>query len=419
MGLLDGCTTLEAFGVERQGIKLLARWNAISQVVQSVNPSIVCFQETKMEVVSPEVVRHCLGNRLENFIYLPAVGTRGGILIAWDATTVLVSNPHRTTNTLTALVKPMVGAEWWLTGVYGPQSNNKKIEFLQELIDIRDLHVGLWVIAGDFNLLVNPEDKSNDAINHRMMAHFRSKINRLELRELYLNGQKYTWSNERQRPTLEKIDHVFASHCWEDLHPVCLLTALGSAVSDHCPLLLDLNANIAMGRRFRFKAFWTKAEGFMDMVAAAWHSVPSDGNAFIALNNKLRATAKALQSWSDRWIGNVKMQTLIALEVIACLDAAMDSRELSVGEHDLRKLLKRKLLGLASLQRSIARQRSRLLQLKEGEANTAYFHRQACHRQRKNTILSLQCNGQVHTSQVDITNAVDDFYERMFGSAPE
>lgn len=97
-------------------------------------------------------------------------------MIAWDATTVLVSNPHRTTNTLTALVKPMVGDEWWLIGVYGPQSNNEKIEFLQELIDIRDLHVEPWVIAGDFNLLVNPEDKSNDAINHRMMARFQSKI---------------------------------------------------------------------------------------------------------------------------------------------------------------------------------------------------------------------------------------------------
>lgn len=139
----------------------------------------------------------------------------------------------------------------------------------------------------------------------------------------------------------------------------------------------------------------------------------------MALDNKLRATSKALQRWSDRWIGNVKLQTLIALEVIARIDRAMDTRELSMGEHGLRKVLKQKLLGLASLQRTIARLRSRMLKLKEGEANTAYFHRQACHRQRRNAILSLQSEGRVLTGQEEIAAVVDSYYSRLFGSAPE
>lgn len=62
---------------------------------------------------------------------------------------------------------------------------------------------------GDFNLLVNHNDKSNDGVNRRMLSSFRSKLNTLELKELYLNGRRYTWSNERTRATLEKIDHVF------------------------------------------------------------------------------------------------------------------------------------------------------------------------------------------------------------------
>lgn len=46
---------------------------------------IVCLQETKMEVITVEIVRHCLGNKFQNFFYLPAVGTRGGVLLAWDS----------------------------------------------------------------------------------------------------------------------------------------------------------------------------------------------------------------------------------------------------------------------------------------------------------------------------------------------
>ncbi|KAE8802921.1 Disease resistance protein RPM1 [Hordeum vulgare] len=153
----------------------------------------------------------------------------------------------------------------------------------------------------------------------------------MELRELYLNGRMFTWSNERQNPTLEKIDHVFALSYWEDLHPVYLLIALGSAVSAHCPLLLNLNANFFMVKRFRFEAFWPKADGFHDIFTTAWQSVPSSGNAFVALDNDLWATSKALQRWSDRWIKNVKLQNLIALEVITRLDEAMDSQVLSVG----------------------------------------------------------------------------------------
>ena len=143
------------------------------------------------------------------------------------------------------------------------------MEFLAELEEIRDLQAGPWAIVGDFNLLTNPEDKSNEVVNRRMITRFRTRLNRLELKEMYLLGRRYTWSNERRLPTLEKIEHVFTTNSWEDLHQSCLLTELGSAVSDHCPLLLDLDAAFHMGRRFRFEAFWPKAEGFLDVVDEA------------------------------------------------------------------------------------------------------------------------------------------------------
>jgi hypothetical protein len=64
---------------------------------------------------------------------------------------------------------------------------------------------------------------------------------------------------------------------------------------------------------------------------------------------------KSLSSWSSKFIGNVKMQILLATEVILRLDVAMDSRLLTAEERALRRLLKRKLLGLASLERMLSR----------------------------------------------------------------
>ena len=71
-----------------------------------------------------------------------------------------------------------------------------------------------------------------------MMARFRSKLNTLELKEMHLNGRRFTWSNERDKPTVEKIDHVFCTNSWEEAHPSSFLTALGMAISDHCPILV-------------------------------------------------------------------------------------------------------------------------------------------------------------------------------------
>jgi hypothetical protein len=83
-------------------------------------------------------------------------------------------------------------------GIYGPQRDVDKRAFLRELQDIRDLHVGPWLVAGDFNLIVDPADKSRGCLHHSMMSRFRRALSTLELKELYLNGRRFTWSNERE-----------------------------------------------------------------------------------------------------------------------------------------------------------------------------------------------------------------------------
>lgn len=222
------------------------------------------------------------------------------------------------------------------------------------------------------------------------------------------------WSNERQTATLEKIDHVFVWNEWDDAYPSCFLSALGTAVSDHCSLMLDLNVDISTRKIFRFEEFWCKAEGFMDVVQMAWTSTPTASNVYLTLHNKLRATTVILQGWSDRWIGNVKLQIAIAMEVIKQLDIAMESRELSNMERDLRRCLKKKLLGLCSLERAIMRQQYWLLQLQEGDGNTRLFHNQASHRHRKNIIRAVRHNGQLYSGQDEVASTVDAYYGATF-----
>lgn len=155
---------------------------------------------------------------------------------------------------------------------------------------------------------------------------------------------------------------------WEEVFPNCLLQSAAPDDSDHCPLLLGMS-DIQLGkRRFHFASFWTKLEGFKDTVEVAWESVSAAPCPFETLSRKRKATAKGLQSWSQKNVGHVKSQLGIAREVLHQLEIAQDSRTLSLRETWLRNSLKKHSLALSSLLRIIARLRSQINWLSDGDA---------------------------------------------------
>ncbi|WVZ83247.1 hypothetical protein U9M48_030415 [Paspalum notatum var. saurae] len=304
---------------------------------------------------------------------------------------------------------------WWLTTVYGPVVDVDRVQFLDELRAARSGMRGPWLLCGDFNMILNAADKNNPRLNRRMMAKFRRCIDDLELSELFLNGRLYTWSNERGHPTLERIDRAFASVEWLDIFPDHWLRGLSSDASDHAPLYLQFCCVGWSERRFRFESIWTKFPGFLDVVAEAWSFNMVNVDHCRLLDAKLRRTATALKSWSSRFVGSVRLQLAMAREIILWFDVAMESRELSMDELSLRRQLKFKCLGLASLARSIARQRSRLIALAEGDANTKLFHLQACHRSRQNFIQQICVDGHELVLEEDKAAAFFSYFQDVFG----
>ena len=116
-------------------------------------------------------------------------------------------------------------------------------------------------------------------------------------------------------------------------------------------------------------------------------------------------------------MGNVKLQLEITKEILHRLEIARDSRDLSEREENFRKKLKLHCLGLASFERTIARLRSRILYLCEGDANTSFFHQQARFRKKTNFIAKLQVGEQIIIDQEGKQEAVLQFYENLLGTA--
>lgn len=114
-----------------RGLNCPARRETVLRLIQVVQPSIVCLQETKVEVIDTLLGMQFLGPRLNNFDYLPAEGVRGGVLIAWDEDLIEAcdSTMHEFSLSLQITMKNS-NISFTLTSVYGPADDALKAQFM-------------------------------------------------------------------------------------------------------------------------------------------------------------------------------------------------------------------------------------------------------------------------------------------------
>ena len=207
-------TTILSWNV--RGLNARARQDCVRTLVGDIRPTIVCLQETKLDVIPQSTVFSLLGVSFSEFAYLPASSTHGGILVAGQCSDVAFTEVLIGCFSVTVAVKPLSATceaqdSWWLTAVYGPQEDGDKLIFLEELEAICDAAPGPWAVIGDFNLILHETDKSNDRIDRANLRRFRRTVAALELQDLHLHGRCFTWSNERDVPTLVRLDRVLVS----------------------------------------------------------------------------------------------------------------------------------------------------------------------------------------------------------------
>ncbi|CAN6171901.1 unnamed protein product [Urochloa humidicola] len=401
-----------------RGLNNTARRKVVRDMVGEKRATVVALQETKLQMIDKEVVLETLGARFaENFVALPATGTRGGILLAVDEEHYTITSSELGVHTVTAKLAACAGpVEWSLTVVYRPQDDNDKLQFLGELRWIKQAVLDKWLIFGDFNLILNACDKSNNNLNRRLMGAFQNVVRDLELKELNLTCRRFAWSNDR---TQTRIDRAFCSIDWDLMMPNASLQALPSRVSDHCPLLIAGGTVVQRYAGFRFESFWPKLPGYHETVAEAWQKPLQITNPFLRLHTKLQRTSRALRRWAKSVIGQNKLLLRATSQLIGILDVVQDYRQLSEAEILLKRDLKTRFLGLTAVEKLRAKQRSRLSHIRAEEANSKLFYLQANGRRCKNTIHSLQTADSVRYSHESKAQEAYNHFSAHFGRPPQ
>jgi len=143
--------------------------------------------------------------------------------------------------------------------------------FLQELADFCDKESLPILLGGDFNLIRNDKERNVGQGDQRLMALFNDFIGRFQLKEIFVSGVKFTWSNKQKQPILVKLDKILTIDDWEDRFPKCSAWSKARVGSDHCPLILDSgDQGNPRPKYFFFQEQWLHKEGFQSMVSDKW-----------------------------------------------------------------------------------------------------------------------------------------------------
>jgi len=131
-----------------RGLNRKSRRDAVRSMVADTRPDIVCLQETKKEATSRRMVMSMLGGDFDEFVTLPAVGTRGGILVAWKSGVCKALDIRVDVFSVSVRFDHVDDSPWWFTGVYGPRLDAMKVQFLQELRNVCQGCQGPWIVGG-------------------------------------------------------------------------------------------------------------------------------------------------------------------------------------------------------------------------------------------------------------------------------
>ena len=95
-------------------------------------------------------------------------------------------------------IKGFDGNDWWLSGVYEPNSVRERRLFWEELAGLFGLCGRRWCLGGDFNVVRFASEKSNGGRATRSMHDFNDFIRETSLCDPNLHGAEFTWSNLRE-----------------------------------------------------------------------------------------------------------------------------------------------------------------------------------------------------------------------------
>lgn len=217
-----------------RGLGHPATVQTLRELCNSHRPTVLFLSELKIDNF-PRIQQIALSLKFDKLHVMLAKGSSGGIAIFWKNLIdlqIVASTDHY----ISALIlNDPLAAPWMFTGVYGPMNPILKPGFWAELAIIGQNFDGAWVVASDFNAILEQKYKlGGKPFTSGSFCRFRNFMDECELLDIGYVGYMYTWNNRRagKANIQERLDRAVSNSKWRVLFPHATVHHLSAIHSD-------------------------------------------------------------------------------------------------------------------------------------------------------------------------------------------
>lgn len=204
---------------------------------------------------------------------------------------------------------------------------------------------------------------------------FNDMCNNDSLEDLRYDGSCFTWSNEsvRKRKILCKLDRALINDGWIRNFMDSKALFDPSSISNNSSCIVYCATNeISRKIPFKFFTMWVDHKDFLPLVCEVW-AKKVEGSLMFKLVSKLKWLKSRLKKLNKNHFTNILKKVTYARDNLLRIQRDL-IRKLNSDQFIMKeKVVLDQFVKISLVEESLAKQKSHIQWLKEGDSNTSYF----------------------------------------------
>ncbi|GJT69053.1 sugar transport protein 13 [Tanacetum coccineum] len=251
-----------------------------------------------------------------------------------------------------------------------------------------------WCILGDFNAALFLHDSSAGNSNIDIsMREFKECVEDIEVMDVQNSGLQFTWSQKPKGSSglLKKIDRIMANLKFNDIFAGAHAIFKPYRISDHAPSILNIpTVTKPKPKPFKFYNIITSHEYFKQVVLEGWSKQVSGFHMF-RVAQKLKNLKKPLRKLLYEK-GNLHNNVNKLRDDLDCVQTRLDNDPFNEAIRQEEATVLAAFNDACLMEERFLKKKSKIDWLREGESNSAYFHK-ACKSRVSRSRIDVVTNG--------------------------
>ncbi|GJZ19411.1 sugar transport protein 13 [Tanacetum coccineum] len=278
-----------------------------------------------------------------------------------------------------------------------------------------------WCLLGDFNAALFLEDSTASGANIDIsMREFRDCVEDIEVMDVHRTGLQFTWNQKPKGANgiLKKIDRIMANTGFHDQFVGAHAIFKPYTIFDHSPSVLCLPTLCKeKPKPFKFFNVLTKHERFKEVVNEGWVNQISEFHMFNVVK-KLKNLKKPIQKLLYEK-GNLHENVSSLRSKLDSIQSLLDADPFNANLREAEASCVVEFNQAALMEERFLKQKAKINWLKEGDSNSAYFHKTVKSRVSRSCIDTItNAEGLVFVNEA-VPNIFVSYYEMFLGLAGE